>query len=615
MLSATPLRALGERGDDGLTVLSDPGLQYADGAEDTLARIVGGAQDRSSTSDELAAAATDWATTYSLTPVRANLLRGVDLRPGMKVLEIGGGCGPITRYLGETCGTVDSVEPMRARARVAALRTADLDDVRVHVGTLEDVPREPVYDVVVVVGVLEYVGQGTLDPAPYLDFLQRCHDVLVEGGTLVVAIENALGVKYLAGAGEDHTNRPFDSLEGYLLGSPARTFSRDVLTRLLHSAGFAASVLGAFPDYKMPRVLMSDALFATSPALAERLPRFPSPDWVVPRLQLADERMLWRTLVQAKVGQDFSNSLVVIATKGEGGAPLWPQHRLAVMFSTDRQQVYCTRTEVVEAAGAVELHRSAVHPGAEGTGAAHVRQCAPPVEAERHGAEMVQVLVDEPVRTPGLLRAWAALVPDVPWAPVDLVPHNILVEQDGGLAVIDQEWEVEGYDRDCLLVRGLLWTAVGMAAASRREVHDPPRTIGQHMEELAAHLDLELTEDLLERFAAHEARFQSEVSATATRSGDRRVDAAEDVRTIMAQDVTAVRGGARFDVQWQRARDDLRHAGDVLAEKDERIGALSAEVAAVRSRLDRSIDERVRRRLGPVLRRLRRAGRGSGGRA
>src|SRR5690606_20406331 len=158
-------------------------------------------------------------------------------------------------------------EPMPDRARVARARSRDLPSVEVFVGTIEDVPREAVYDVVVVVGVLEYVGQGAAAPEPYAAFLRRCHDLLVDGGTLVLAIENPLGVKYLAGAVEDHTNRPFDSLEGYLLESPARTFTRRTLDAMLRTAGLAPSFYSAFPDYKLPRVVMADDLFEHAAAL------------------------------------------------------------------------------------------------------------------------------------------------------------------------------------------------------------------------------------------------------------------------------------------------------------------------------------------------------------
>lgn len=619
MPSATPLRSLGHLDGDGLRILSDPDLGYADGAEGRLAEIVGAADDVSSASAELAGKATDWPTSYSLVPSRANLLRGLDLHDGLRVLEIGCGCGPISRYLGERAGLVDSVEPMPARARVARLRTRDLDTVQVYVGTLEDVPREPTYDVVVVVGVLEYVGGGGIDPAPYLDFLRRCHDVLVEGGTLVLAIENALGVKYVAGAGEDHTNRPFDSLEGYLLPSPARTFSREVLTGLVAEAGLSPSVLSAFPDYKLPRVLMSDELFERSPGLAERLPRFPSPDWVVPRLPVVDEELLWRTLVGAGVGPTFANSFVVLAVKGTG-PDLWPQDRLGVLFAGERQLGYAVRTEVVATPDGVQLRRSSLHPHLAGDlDETTVRHRPPAVEQEVRGRELLAVAVQEPERRGELLRGWAALVPDAEWMPMDLVPHNVLVRPDGTLAAVDQEWSCRGVDRSSVLVRGLLWAAVRIALTTRREPDAPPRTVRDLVEEMAAEIGLDLTDAVIQRFVAEESSFQAAVNTTDDDEADRRRRSAQDLYVVLSQDLTDVRGGDRLDARWQKADAERAAATARVAEQDQRIASLTGELERVRAeleasaeelqrvyrRLQSSVDERVRQRVGPVLRRAR----------
>ena len=161
-MTGRPPAGLDAPTENGYRVLPHP-TWVRGRAEQRLLEIVSAASDLSSSSLELAAAATDWGTTYSLAPTRANVIRALDLPPDAKVLEIGCGCGPITRYLGEQCAVVDAVEPMPARAAVARSRSRDLPSVEVYVGTLDDVPAVPTYDVVVVIGVLEYVGRGALD--------------------------------------------------------------------------------------------------------------------------------------------------------------------------------------------------------------------------------------------------------------------------------------------------------------------------------------------------------------------------------------------------------------------------------------------------------------------
>lgn len=231
---------------DGSTVrvLSEGSVDYHDGAEATLLRIVRSCEDRSSLSDELRALATDWPTEYHTSPARPNVLRAVDLPADARILEIGAGCGAVTRYLAETCRYVDALEPMAARAAVVAERTRECDNVNVMVGTVDDLHEVGPYDAVVINGVLEYVGGCTdSDRDEKQAFLTRTRSLLASGGVVLCAIENRLGAKYVVGAPEDHTGIPWDGVEGYTRRGPARTFTRAELEALFRDAGFAQSRL------------------------------------------------------------------------------------------------------------------------------------------------------------------------------------------------------------------------------------------------------------------------------------------------------------------------------------------------------------------------------------
>src|ERR1035441_1782888 len=78
-------------------------IPYSDGfeVEQRLYDVVRSAGDRSSLSVELSAAICDWPSEYHLSRSRHCLLRPLAIQPGDNVLELGCGCGAITRYLGE----------------------------------------------------------------------------------------------------------------------------------------------------------------------------------------------------------------------------------------------------------------------------------------------------------------------------------------------------------------------------------------------------------------------------------------------------------------------------------------------------------------------------------
>jgi SAM-dependent methyltransferase len=138
IVAPTPARQAASDREDGLGYLASGDCRYRDGAEGRLLDTVASATDRSSSSDELEWAATDWPTKYSLSRSRANILRALDIPHDARVLEVGCGCGPLTRYLGERCSLVDGVEPSPTRASVAQQRTADLASPDVSVSGSSD---------------------------------------------------------------------------------------------------------------------------------------------------------------------------------------------------------------------------------------------------------------------------------------------------------------------------------------------------------------------------------------------------------------------------------------------------------------------------------------------
>ena len=155
--------------------------------------------------DEILAVDNRWAILYHLSPIRQNILNWYPFKRDASVLEIGGGCGAITGALCERVSEVKVVELSKRRSTINFERNKHHDNLEIIVGNLNDIKFEQKFDYITLIGVLEYAGSFTKTEKPYEDFLKKIKSLLKEDGKLLIAIENRYGMKYFAGAKEDHT--------------------------------------------------------------------------------------------------------------------------------------------------------------------------------------------------------------------------------------------------------------------------------------------------------------------------------------------------------------------------------------------------------------------------
>jgi SAM-dependent methyltransferase len=445
---------------------------YSDGpaVERRLLQILTEARDVSMMSAELVAKISDWPTEYHLSPRRHLLLRHLDALDGARILELGAGCGAITRFLGERGADVTAVEGSLIRAHCARQRCRDLAQVRVYCSDFASVEFEAEYDVVTLIGVLEYSPAYFTSAQPLLDCLTLARDALTPNGRLVIAIENQLGLKYFCGFPEDHLSRQFAGLEDLYPPASVRTVGRAHLSRLLQQAGFPSVTFHyPFPDYKLPRFVLTEEAFTCSAfAPGEILQQFGSRDYSGRHSELIDERSVWPVLDRNGLIPDLANSFLVVARRSPSPPP--PPARpilLATGYTDNRAAPYNVVTSFWHDAGQVLVRKAPLTPPPPAGGATD-----PP------RAVLVHRLGEEPyipgrhfeselrraVRADDLegyrkgLRTWLRFVYDhgiveldahepsrSPVKPdfIDCIPRN-LIQGPHGLTLIDREWEYRG---------------------------------------------------------------------------------------------------------------------------------------------------------------------------
>ncbi|MDD2302074.1 MAG: class I SAM-dependent methyltransferase, partial [Eubacteriales bacterium] len=160
------------------------GIAYSDGenVERRIAAIIERASDLTVLSEELRRHCSDWPSFYHLSGARSNILRPFkDILKGADVLEVGAGCGAITRYMGECGARVLALEGTLRRAAIARSRTRDLPDVIVTADRLDQFECGQKFDMITLIGVLEYANLFMSGDDSALAMLRQARTALKPG--------------------------------------------------------------------------------------------------------------------------------------------------------------------------------------------------------------------------------------------------------------------------------------------------------------------------------------------------------------------------------------------------------------------------------------------------
>lgn len=290
---------------------------YSDGKiENYILSAIKNADDISDDSEELMRLSKDWPSYYHLGTGRSNIIKCLDINKSINVLELGSGCGAITRCLGEKFESVDCVEGSLLRAKITRERCRDLSNVRVFCSDIKRVEFESKYDVVTLIGVLEYAPvyfPNDNNKNPFHTFLEIAKTALKPDGILIIAIENKIGLKYWSGCPEDHTGKIYDSIHGYPVEGTAKTFSKREMKDLLNEMGFnKTDYYYFFPDYKFATDVLSDNGDERILHLHNWI-NIPFKSYNIPRRFTFQERLALKTISDAGLLREFANSFLVVA--------------------------------------------------------------------------------------------------------------------------------------------------------------------------------------------------------------------------------------------------------------------------------------------------------------
>jgi SAM-dependent methyltransferase len=514
-----------------------------------IGRILRHARNVSLFSPELAGHIDDEPSRYHLSDARSNILRPFEQRlPGADVLEIGAGCGAITRYLGESGAQVVALEASPAQASAARARTRDLPNVEIVTGALAEFRPRGKFDFITLIGVLD---EASLPPGeePALALLERAREMLKPEGQIIIAFEN---------------------------GPLAQ--GRDELLPVMERAGFASpQVLAPYPDYRFPVSIVTEEGFACedfdSGALVTAGARQRSR--LSPDLPFAQEPS---AIVQDGPAPEPPGSLLIVAKQSRAESE--NSGILGYRYTTNRTREYCKGATYVKTAGdaiqvltsVLETHWETREPGiyrrfyltdkseyVRGTPLSE--ELTSLLRRDGWGIEKVGAFIRRYLdavasltkKTGKDLAAYHIASP-LPGRYVDLIPRNIIRGIDGRLHAVDQEWDFAGdISLGFLVFRALVQALESRPAFGRTACAAANTGIGFVMAAFRA-AGFDITEEILVSYATQENAARAQ--------GARR---ASGVKGMVPRDLPAASAAVRGACRGMKAR--YRIAREALASK------------------------------------------------
>lgn len=516
-------------------------IAYSDGddSENYLLSVLKNATDIRALSSELNAHIRDWPSMYHLSPIRHNLLRPFDFKPEQRILELGCGCGAMTRFLGESGATVVAVEGSRRRAQIAAERCRDLQNVSVYCDNIVDFEPGIVFDFVTLIGVLEYSPVYIHGEDPFRICLERAREYLAPGGKLIIAIENQLGLKYFAGAPEDHLGQRMYGVENSYQPNQPRTFGRKRMERILQTAGFLnVEFMVPFPDYKTPVSIITENGLGNSefdaPALASHSVK--RDHSVAEGIGFNLERV-WRDVFDNGLALDLANSFLIVAAQDERrvGAS---GNVLAYHYSAERRRSFCKETKfVAQENGSINvISRPLVE---KNLGEKQDLSEGEPYQfvlkgSDRYvlGKSMSDSFVQIVTRSGWTVQAIGLFFSDyvrtvkklltqdnvpcslldahdlLPGRYLDAIPANLIVDEKGVVSFIDTEWQTaEPIEFGYLLFRSCLNSMLGVSAVALPENRNE-LVLESFMRSVFEQVGIALSHEDCRRYAELELAFQ-----------------------------------------------------------------------------------------------------------
>lgn len=200
----------------------------------------------------------------SMNGIKKNILNWYPFKENATILQIGGSSKEITNYLCNICKKVTIIEFSKEKVNCIYSKEEEQKNLEIIVGNLENINLQEKFDYILMLGTLEYANIIMKnEKEPEYELINYCKDRISEDGTILIAVDNKIGVKYLAGGKSKHCEKVYDSIKNRFHNG--KLFSKRELEELIEKVGIKNKrYFYPLPNYEVPNLIISQEALVKS---------------------------------------------------------------------------------------------------------------------------------------------------------------------------------------------------------------------------------------------------------------------------------------------------------------------------------------------------------------
>lgn len=252
---------------------------------------------------------------YHLSKQRGYLLEWYPFQSTDTVVELGAQAGSFTSVIGEKAGQVIALETDQELMRCNQLRNQNRQNIQWYRENLRKAKEKHEdwignADIVTCIDGTSRVKEIYGEPIGQTRFIQEAYGLVKPGGTLILGIDNRMGLRYWAGCQDVSTGRYFAGLEkedDYGKGGKTRGEIERILKELPKAK---CRWYYPYPDMTFPNMIYSDEYQPKVGELRTNLRNYDADRYI-----LFQEDEVYDTLISDHLFCQFSNSFLILVRK------------------------------------------------------------------------------------------------------------------------------------------------------------------------------------------------------------------------------------------------------------------------------------------------------------